>query len=133
MVNLLNARLDLGLKRNPYDQQRQRGHYDLVGVPWMAIEVKRYRKAMQGDVRGWWIETCLQADLETQVPVLAYRADQQQWRFVVPLGWITNTEWRLHNLVELGAELTTDGFVEIVRGHMQADEYTCDGINSIMD
>lgn len=79
---LLNDRLGLGLKRRL--AQYQAGGHDLDGWPGVAVEVKRHRRATQGLIADWWQQTLEQA--QGEIPLLAYRADQQQWRFVLRPG-----------------------------------------------
>jgi len=87
VINLLNERLNTSLERNPYRQQKEAGHYDVVGLDWLALEVKRYKTASQAQVNGWFTEAIMQAHAD-QLPVLAYRADRQDWRFVVPFNFL---------------------------------------------
>jgi hypothetical protein len=120
VVALLSDRLGVKFERNTYRQRMEAGHYDVVGLDWLALEVKRYRKCSQSDVRAWWVETCLQADWATQVPVLFYRGDRCDWRAVVPLGWIIKTALDVSGVVLcdrklIPAELTVDGFCDLVR------------------
>ena len=113
VVNLLNAGLGTELERNPYRQRKEAGHYDVSGLDWLALEVKRYQTASQGQVTAWWAETLAEAGRD-QVPVLAYRADRQGWRFVVPLSWWRNPypdlTWRDREPVEL----TERAFIDMV-------------------
>src|SRR5699024_4186713 len=64
--------------------QTAKGGYDLVGVDWLAVEVKRQETL---NVNGWWKQTLEQAS-EGQTPVLLYRKNRQPWRAVtlVQLG-----------------------------------------------
>lgn len=77
---------DLNLQRN-YDQAAM-GGCDLLGIPGIALEVKRYQR---GNVyrREWWQQACEQAR-HNEVPVLAYRFDQMKWQAVMPLQWLVN-------------------------------------------
>lgn len=59
--------------------QRQRFQpklYDIVGIPWLALEVKRVEN--QSGINGWWKQT-LDATKEGQVPVLLYRQNNRPW------------------------------------------------------
>jgi len=87
LYKLLNAVLDeeLGchdnyLRRNS-DQSRA-GGYDLVGCPWLAIEVKRQE---QLNINAWWQQTVRQAK-PGQVPILLYRQNRKPWRAVMQAG-----------------------------------------------
>jgi hypothetical protein len=61
------------VKRNTL--QSDRGGYDLVGIPGLAIEVKRQETLQLGP---WWQQTLAQA--KGAMPVLIYRASRQPWR-----------------------------------------------------
>lgn len=78
----------LNPQRN-YDQAAL-GGCDLLGIPGIALEVKRYQR---GNVyrREWWQQTCEQAR-HNEVPVLAYRFDQMAWQTVMPLQWLAGEE-----------------------------------------
>lgn len=78
------------LKRN-LRQYQEKGLDDVSGIPWARIEVKRYRTATDAQVAGWWIEAQQQAAGQDAAPVLAYRADKQQWRVVVPV-WLLRSK-----------------------------------------
>lgn len=72
-------------------QRRVRQHdgdSDLVGVPGWAVEVKRHRTALPGEVARWWAQAEAQAAREGPgvLPVLLYRADRAEWRAVWPLA-----------------------------------------------
>lgn len=64
------------------------GGHDLDGgilLDGIAIEVKRQERITLG---AWWAQATEQALAAGKVPVLAYRASHQPWRFVVPLAWL---------------------------------------------
>lgn len=64
------------VKRNTL--QSDRGGYDLVGVPLLAIEVKR---AETPAVNQWW-KQCLEQSRPGLLPVLFYRANRKPWQAV---------------------------------------------------
>lgn len=67
------------LKRNLM-QSREGGH-DLVGIDWLAIEVKRHERL---SVESWWGQTLKQAERRPgSVPFLMYRQNRMPWRFRV--------------------------------------------------
>jgi len=85
LAALLGERLGLSLRRRL--AQYQAGGHDLEGWDGVHIEVKRYKAASQGQVAGWWQQT-LEQCAGGETPLLAYRADQQAWRFVLrPCDW----------------------------------------------
>lgn len=70
-------------------QRRVRQHdgdSDLVGIPGWAVEVKRHKTALPGEIAGWWAQTVAQAETHGGVPLLLYRADRREWRAVWPLA-----------------------------------------------
>lgn len=58
-------------------QRYQAKLYDVFGIPWMALEVKRVEN--QSGLEGWWRQT-LAATKEGQTPVLMYRQNNQPWK-----------------------------------------------------
>ena len=84
LAKLLGDRLGLELSRN-LDQTRD-GGYDLIGIPGIALEVKRCEKLA---INQWWQQALRQAENAGKTPVLAYRQSRKPWQFVVPLSWIT--------------------------------------------
>lgn len=59
-------------------QQSRQGGYDLVGIDWLALEVKRHESLAQ--ISQWWKQTLKQAQ-PGQVPFLMYRQNRSPWRF----------------------------------------------------
>lgn len=89
---LIHAHLGAALARN-LEQSRNGGH-DLIApgddpisaaLNRYAIECKRYRTITPGLLAGFWRQAEDQASRCGKAPVLAYRADRQQWRVLVPL------------------------------------------------
>lgn len=62
------------VKRNT--TQSDRGGYDIVGLPYLAVEVKHQE---QFALAAWWKQTVEQAG-ENQHPVLFYRRNNLAWR-----------------------------------------------------
>tara|TARA_R110002020_G_scaffold94585_5_gene227431 strand:- start:43 stop:447 length:405 start_codon:yes stop_codon:yes gene_type:complete len=69
------------LHRN-LDQTRD-GGYDLKGLPFVALEVKRCETLA---LPKWWEQTLAQAKSVDAVPVLMYRQSRKPWFFVLPWG-----------------------------------------------
>jgi hypothetical protein len=63
------------LKRTGY-QQSDGGGYDITGLDWLALEVKRCE---QLQLDAWWTQAKGQAK-HGQVPVLVYRQNRKPWR-----------------------------------------------------
>lgn len=69
----------LDLERNL--MQSMKGGYDIVGLHWLALEVKRHENITHGVVGGinsWWMQCKSQAAVG-QEPVLFYRPNKQLW------------------------------------------------------
>ncbi len=65
------------MKRNL--EQTRGGGYDLVGLDWLALEVKRCETLQ---LNKWWEQTLRQATVH-QEPVLIYRQNNQKWKIVM--------------------------------------------------
>lgn len=65
------------LKRNL--MQSREGGYDLVGIDWLALEVKRQEGL---NISGWWRQAVRQAG-EGQTPFLMYKQNFKPWGFRV--------------------------------------------------
>jgi len=59
--------------------QTREGGYDIVGLEWLAMEVKRQETL---DVENWWKQTLRQAG-EGQHPVLLYRQNRKAWNVMM--------------------------------------------------
>lgn len=86
--------------------QSREGGYDLVGIDWLALEVKRHENLQLG---SWWRQTLRQAK-EGQVPFLMYRANRQAWKFRVRVATAHPTESGVWKIVHPGvaADLSAD-------------------------
>lgn len=62
------------LQRNTL--QSDRGGFDIVGLEWLALEVKRQEQLLIGQ---WWEQTVRQAGQDKE-PVLIYRQNGGRWR-----------------------------------------------------
>lgn len=62
--------------------QTREGGYDLVGLDWLAVEVKRHETL---NVTGWWKQTVEQAKPD-QIPFLMYRQNRTEWKFRVRIN-----------------------------------------------
>lgn len=79
----------LVLRRNQ-DQRWAKKQYDLIGVPWMCLEVKR-QEDMSG-IEGWWRQT-LAACGHRQYPVLMYRPNYQKWKVRMKIHAAAGDQW----------------------------------------
>lgn len=89
------------LRRN--QAQRYEGGYDIEGLPWLALEVKRQENA--GMLGSWW-KQCLKGCRERQLPVLLWRVNYGQWnvRFR-PLLVVGSKKIRVTANVDIGTFL----------------------------
>lgn len=65
------------LQRNTL--QSHKGGTDIVGLEWLALEVKY---AESKSIPGWWRQACGQAR-QDQTPVLFYRSNNERWTIVL--------------------------------------------------
>lgn len=88
LCRLLEDTLGYECERN-LEQPRTTG-VDILSIPMLAIEVKRRKGDSRGEHAKWWAK--LYDDCpEGRIPVLAYRENQREWRFICPVdsggGW----------------------------------------------
>lgn len=77
---LINEMEDVTVIRRNH-QQAEIGGADLVGVPWLSVEVKRVKKIVWGKgLLDWW-EQCVEQALkeEQKRPCLVFRQDHGMW------------------------------------------------------
>lgn len=60
--------------------QSNKGGYDIVGLEWLALEVK-HQETLQVD--QWWDQAKRQAGGSGKVPVLIYKKNNVKWRVVM--------------------------------------------------
>lgn len=119
------------LQRNTL--QSDAGGYDIVGIPWLALEVKNQAK---GAVDAWW-KQCLEQASKGQTPVLWYRIGGQPWRVrmavtckvvdyraawvpvvdMSPFAWLDYFEIRLYD------ELGKNSAINSLRRQMQSNDW----------
>jgi hypothetical protein len=58
--------------------QSRKGGYDIVGLDWFALEVKRHENLGLSGIREWW-EQCTRQAAEGQEAVLFYRPNRLHW------------------------------------------------------
>ena len=79
----------------------------------LAIECKRYSRVTPGLIKTWWTQARRQAEPNGLTPVLAYRADRQNWQVITPLHVINRTLSRNLGL-ESTAVLSVIGFCGVL-------------------
>lgn len=68
-------------------QRRVRQHdsdSDIEGVTGWCIEVKRHKAAQRSDIAAWWRQAVQQTVKASDIPVLFFRRDRDEWRAVWP-------------------------------------------------
>ncbi|MDD5461841.1 MAG: hypothetical protein PHG00_09440 [Methylococcales bacterium] len=80
----------------------------------LAIECKRYASVTPGKIKTWWQQARDQAALCHLHPVLAYRADRQDWQVIAPL-YLINPDLSRNLGLESTAIITPSGLCGIVR------------------
>jgi len=80
-----------------------------------AIEVKRMASVTTALLESHWRQAVRQADEAGKVPVLAYRADRQPWRVVVPLELIDIDLPRGDDSMDYTATMSIAGFCAVIR------------------
>lgn len=93
------------LQRNTL--QSDRGGYDIVGLDWIAPEVKRCEVL---NLKAWWRQAKAQAK-SGQTPVLFYRQNGSKWR-VRMMGILQAGSRRVHTQVEVSLEAFLSYFEE---------------------
>lgn len=111
LATLLSEALGRDVYRNL--EQARDGGPDLLGLPGLAVEVKRRETP---SLETWWRQARAQART-LEVPVLAYRVNRKPWLFVVPLAALTRAP--IETTLELCGTLTFNGFCcwYLMRGH----------------
>ena len=121
-ANAIHDHLGVRLVR-VLDQSRS-GGFDLAAAPdqagpevdvlrGLAIECKRYAGIQQHMLCRFWDQATRQAEAAGLVPALAYRADRQPWRVIVPLSWLAGMGTSLD--LELTAALSLEAFCLAIR------------------
>lgn len=88
------------------------GGYDIVGIDWLALEVKAHATL---NVNSWWKQTVQQAG-PGQLPVLAYKITRRGW-------WVV-TEMQLpvaDKTFKCRAEITMESFLVYFKARVRAD------------
>lgn len=85
------------LQRNT--MQSHMGGYDIVGLEWLAIEVK-FQETLH--LAKWWEQTIGQA-ADGQIPVLFYRQSRKKWR-VRMRGDLPARKRRIKTIVDISLD-----------------------------
>ena len=79
----------------------------------LAIECKRYSRVTPGLIKTWWTQARRQAEPNGLTPVLAYRADRQNWQVITPLCLVNATLSRNLGL-ESTCTMSVIGFCNVI-------------------
>jgi len=79
----------------------------------LAIEVKRHAKATPGLIKAWWAQAQQQAELNELTPILAYRADRQDWQVIAPLH-IINGSMSINMGLDSTCSVSVQGFCRVI-------------------
>ena len=89
------------LERN--QNQSNKGGYDIIGLDWIALEIKRQEKE---NLSAWWEQTKKQSKYN-QHPVLIYRANNQPWRVMLEVS-----VYESNQLLVMPAQINLDNFLQ---------------------
>jgi hypothetical protein len=109
---LLSDELGTIVKRR-LDAPRE-GGADSLDVPGWSIECKRYARATNADITGWWLQTIGQTIDSDRKPVLIYRLDRQPWKVMCLATDAFDQDYGPH-LIEMRLEF----WCQIVREKMK--------------
>jgi hypothetical protein len=121
-ARLIFDHLGVELRRN-LEQSRSGGH-DLLPVgegpvslalDAYAIEVKRYREITPAMLAGFWRQADEQAARADRFPALAYRADRQEWRVLLPLRCLNGDVFGPWDGIDWTAAVSVPAFCALIR------------------
>ena len=92
------------LKRNTL--QSFAGGYDIIGIDWLALEVK-FQERLQID--KWWQQT-IQQTAQGQFPVLFFRQARKKWRVIIGISLIPDDCTLMHSRAEIPLETFLEFF-----------------------
>jgi hypothetical protein len=88
-------------------QRYQKKLYDIFGLPWLSMEVKRVEN--QSGIEGWWRQV-LAATKEGQIPVLLYRQNHGKWKVRVKVRIHCGGKGASARYVRTVVTMTWEGF-----------------------
>lgn len=100
------------LQRN--QMQSHTGGHDIVGLDWIALEVKRVEN-LQPDT--WWLQARTQGERANAIPVLIYRANKMKWR-VRQYGYLPAGDRKVKTVVDIPFEAFLLWFKVMVETHL---------------
>ena len=100
------------LQRNTL--QSDKGGFDIVGIDWLALEVKRQE---QLNINSWWLQTLTQTKTG-QHPVLFFRQSRQQWRVMT---WVHLRLDECSAPLQVRGEITLEAFLQFFERKLRAE------------
>lgn len=97
------------LQRNTL--QSDQGGYDIVGIPWLALEIKHQEKLQ---VDKWWEQTVRQAKCGAE-PVLMYKQNNVKFRVRV---MVTVPIYKSSDCLSTVIELSLESFILYFRSRL---------------
>lgn len=79
------------------------GDSDLDGTRGWCVEVKRHKRASRHLIGDWWFQAVEQARKVHKRPLLCYRQDRDEWRFVWAPGECLMYAWTVEGAAEAWA------------------------------
>ena len=90
---------------------------DLVGLPWIAVEVKRHERDNPFVVNEWWTQCKNQAEGKRE-PVLFYRMNNRPWNIRM-FGYLDAGSGRVRCPVDIGLEAFSAWFCARYKANLQ--------------
>lgn len=90
--------------------------YDLIGVPWVALEIKRH-ESLSG-IEGWWRQV-QEATNKNQTSVLMYRQNHQKWKFRIRVPVRVTDNVFVHMTVTTDTESFLCWFEQLLRAKLK--------------
>lgn len=99
------------LRRNL--EQVRSGGSDIDGSWPFVIECKRVEDIGMGNRNAWWRQVCKALVSESEIPVVAFRQNRSNWRYLLPASLIVsgNVDW-----CEVSEETFLQFVIQVLRG-----------------
>jgi hypothetical protein len=102
------------LQRN-LEQTRAGGH-DIIGLPWLALEIKRQETL---NINAWWNQTLASAIQSGGEPVLMYRQNNKKWHIMMH-GYLDSGGPRIKAVVQISLDAFLIYIHHRIKAHLQA-------------
>ena len=118
-ISVLNGMLErngfAGIELSRNLNQARDGGSDILGMPGIAIEVKRQKTL---DIPGWWNQICAAARPSGALPLLMYRQNHRPWFFRLPLYAAVYGTDGSGAIAPIVATLDADNFEKWLRAYL---------------